>query len=236
MDPAIRRRARAINTARWVSLICAFIWGAVAEWRLGMAVGVDPYTAGLLPLTLDVYGFAAFRSGYRAHVYSALLAMFASQAVSHVLELHDAEWHRVALAVAVSAIAPGASLACHRMGDRLLREATAQETAGDTAASPVESPQVSSVDTAAEDATVAVLSVASVDSVPDDDTGGVHAASAAEDTPTEQHLSKEEIAAMAVRLRRENPQRSWDDIAASIGRGYRRQWVHRCMKETGITV
>lgn len=132
-----------VPAARWISLIAAFVIGAVAEYHLGIAVGLDTYTAALLPLTLDVWGFAAFATGRRWHVAGALAAMFLAQATSHLLELErGTPAHIVVLSVAVSAVAPGVSWACHRLGQEPqaepVEEPTTREILADLTAEAVD--------------------------------------------------------------------------------------------------
>ncbi|GGQ07983.1 hypothetical protein BKA00_007455 [Actinomadura coerulea] len=106
-----------ITAARWISLIAAFVMGAVAEYRLAVMLGYDKYTAGLLPLVLDVYGFAAFKVRNRVHSAAAMLAMFAVQMVSHLMTMGHGNYVHVVLSIGLSAIAPAVSFACHRLGE-----------------------------------------------------------------------------------------------------------------------
>lgn len=117
-----------ITAARWISLIAAFFWGAVAEYHLGIAVGADVYTACLLPLTLDVYGFAAMKSARTLHVAGALVTMFGAQTAAHLLALGSAPEYMTALTIVVSAVPPSVSLACHRLGVKRVTVDAAAET------------------------------------------------------------------------------------------------------------
>lgn len=233
---------RSLNAARWVSLLAAFVMGAVAEWKLGLAVGLDPYSAALLPLIIDVYGYAAFKARRRAHVMTALALMFAAQTASHLLEVGEAEAHLVALMIFVSAVAPGVSWLCHNLGETE-EEAPAPESCqpspagemtrdigGDTVheeltrpADAVNTPAVGAVDT---------VDTSAVDAVDTGDTPTVDAV----DTPTDIDPSlarKISLATDAVRLRQEKGL-TWSDAAKALG--ISRQYLAACRRETGIGV
>lgn len=233
----------AVNAARWVALVAAFVMGAVAEWKLGVAVGLDVYTAALLPLTLDVYGFAAFKTGYRLHVTAAVTAMFAAQAVSHLLTLGDAPAHMVALSVLVSGIAPGVSLACHRIGDRLAAAKSAEVTAetpaevtpvddvvstvwGNTmveVTSPV-SDRVYVAETPAESVTVPVDAPAESEATEAAEVGDV------EETDAPAGDRKMWLAARGAELIAQGLSKA----AAARELGVSRQWLHTCMRDAGL--
>lgn len=238
----------AVNAARWVALIAAFVMGAVAEWKLGVAVGLDVYTAALLPLTLDVYGFAAFKTGYRLHVTCAVTVMFAAQAVSHLLTLGAAPWHMVALSIAVSGIAPGVSLACHRIGDRVA-EVDAVDAPETVPASYMTTttregvrPSTVVVDELHERAEAEVpaetvdvpaetVDVPVVREVPSPVSGRVDVVDVPADD-AEALRSKAEIAAEGLRLK--NELGTW--TAAADAMGISRQWLVQCRKASGIGV
>lgn len=231
----------AVNAARWVALVAAFVMGAVAEWKLGVAVGLDVYTAALLPLTLDVYGFAAFKTGYRLHVTCAVTVMFAAQAVSHLLTLGAAPWHMVALSIAVSGIAPGVSLACHRIGDRVA-EVDAVDAPETVPASYMTTttregvrPSTVVVDELHEWAEAEVpaetVDVPVVREVPSPVSGRVDAVDVPADD-AEALRSKAEIAAEGLRLK--NELGTW--TAAADAMGISRQWLVQCRKASGIGV
>jgi len=204
-----------VTVARWVSLIAAFIMGAVAEWKLGLAVGLDEFTAALLPLTLDVWGFAAFATGRKWHVTGALAAMFGAQAVSHLLELGQAPAHMVALSVAVSAIAPGVSLACHRLGNAV---ADVPEPASETAteSAPAVDAELETADDDAE-------TVPEPDDVQDDESESV----VLDIRPGDKAALARAGVTLMVR-------EGLNKTQAAERLGYSRQWLHRCMEETGI--
>ena len=242
---------RSLNAARWVSLLAAFVMGAVAEWKLGLAVGLDPYTAALLPLIVDVYGFAAFRSRLRGHVAAALSVMFAAQATSHLLELGSAPGHMVALSILVSAVPPGVSLACHRMGERLVAVATEASEGANAAVKPSPAGEMArdiGGDTAREElprpvATVNTPAAGAGDTVDTGDTSAVDAVDVPDDTvsvsvdmPTDLDPSlarKISLASNAVRLRQEKGL-TWSDAAKALG--ISRQYLATCRRETGIGV
>ncbi len=239
----------AVNVARWVALVAAFVMGAVAEWKLGVAVGLDVYTAALLPLTLDVYGFAAFKTGYRLHVTCAVTVMFAAQAVSHLLTLGAAPWHMVALSIAVSGIAPGVSLACHRIGDRVVAvdavdapetvpascvTTTAREGVRPSTVVVDELHEWAEVEVPAETVDVPAETVevpAETVEVPSPVSGRVDAVDVPADD-AEALRSKAEIAAEGLRLK--NELGSW--TAAADAMGISRQWLAQCRKASGIGV
>lgn len=238
----------AVNAARWVALVAAFVMGAVAEWKLGVAVGLDVYTAALLPLTLDVYGFAAFKTGYRLHVTCAVTVMFAAQAVSHLLTLGAAPWHMVALSIAVSGIAPGVSLACHRIGDRVAEvdavdaPETVPASCMSNAAREGVRPSTVVVDELHERAEAEVpaetvdvpaetVDVPVVREVPSPVSGRVDAVDVPADD-AEALRSKAEIAAEGLRLK--NELGTW--TAAADAMGISRQWLVQCRKASGIGV
>lgn len=234
----------AINLARWVALVSAFVMGAVAEWKLGVAVGLDVYTAALLPLTLDVWGFAAFKSGRKTHVTGAITAMFAAQAVSHLLELGSAPAHMVALSVLVSAIAPGVSLACHRLEEVV----TVAETVTAPEATPVDAPEVAVtapvetvpavVDAPAAPVTAEVSPVvdvaetvlSSVDVPAETVTAPVVAEVSPVDDADDAPMSTLDIAARAAELIAGGMSKT----AAAGEMGLSRQWVHKCMRTHGL--
>jgi len=220
---------KTVTVARWISLIAAFVVGAVAEWKLGVAVGWDPYTAALLPLVLDVWGFAAFRTGRTWHVTGALGAMFATQTVSHLLELGEGPALMVALSIAVSAIPPAVSLACHRLG---VESSTVDAPAETVTASPrvVETttatperdgyrPTFAIVDEV-HDWTPPVDAPAETVDVPV--TATVDTVDAADVAPSKAQLAAEGAALMAQGMTK---------TAAAEALGITRQWLHKCMKE-----
>lgn len=238
----------AVNVARWVALVAAFVMGAVAEWKLGVAVGLDVYTAALLPLTLDVYGFAAFKTGYRLHVTCAVTVMFAAQAVSHLLTLGAAPWHMVALSIAVSGIAPGVSLACHRIGDRVAEvdavdapetvpascvTTTAREGVRPSTVVVDELHERAEAEVPAEtvDVQAETVDVPVVREVPSPVSGRVDVVDVPADD-AEALRSKAEIAAEGLRLK--NELGSW--TAAADAMGISRQWLAQCRKASGIGV
>lgn len=218
-----------VQFARIVSLLAAFVMGAVAEWKLGIAVGMDPYTSALIPATLDVWGFAAFATGRKWHVIGALSAMFAAQTVSHLLQLGHAESHIVALAILVSAIAPGVSFACHLLG----RD---DDTSAETVSIPTPEPvSVSPANDAGND-TENDIETTAVDTA--DDAEVIDATNAPQyvvyagaPVPLAEKRSKADIAAAGCALIRQG----YTKTAAAAELGVTRQWLHKCMTETGIT-
>lgn len=212
---------KTITAARWVSLVAAFIVGAVAEYKLARQVGYDQYTAALLPLVLDVWGFAAFRSGRTWHVVGALSAMFLTQMVSHLLTLGEAPALMVILSIAVSAIPPAVSLACHRLG-----KATSED--------------VSEATEATEEDAAAVIAFPVLDVAEDDEEEGssptahvVKGATGIVTTPTVPSkprkgsgLSQEEVA----RRGRELLAQGMKKYQAAHTLGVSRQWLNRCLE------
>jgi len=195
-----------LNTvAQWVALLAAFIIGAVAEYRLAVRVGYDQYTAALLPFVLDVWGFAAMRSGRTAHIIGALFAMFGVQTVSHLLDMAHTPAHMVALSIAVSAIPPMVSLACHRM----------TRHADKAAATPAETtPERDAVDIPG-----------ALWEAEDDETDPAH-----EPTPEPEPATKppttRELARRALEMRAQG--HKWDEVAAALGRS--RQHLHKACR------
>lgn len=220
---------KSITVARWVSLIAAFVWGAVAEYKLATAVGADQFTAALLPVVLDVYGFAAFRMGRTAHVTGALTAMFATQMVSHLLTLGASNVLHVALSIGVSAIPPAVSLACHRLGEH----APADDTVSAPAAS-VDAPAELDLTTVVPAFPATVTTVDAPVYVSEGDT--LTAVSVPVDTVAETpaqiagERSKAELAARGAELIAELGTKT----AAAAELGISRQWLHRCMVESGL--
>ena len=193
------------TTAQWVALLAAFIIGAVAEYRLAIRVGYDQYTAALLPFVLDVWGFAAMRSGRTMHIVGALLAMFGVQMVSHLLDMTHTPAHMVALSIAVSAIPPTVSLACHRMAHH----------ADKAAAAPAETtPERDAVDLPG-----------ALWEAEDDETDPTPTPKP-EPKPEPAPLSTRDLARRALEMRAEG--RKWDEIAATLGRS--RQHLHKACK------
>lgn len=193
------------TTAQWVALLAAFIIGAVAEYRLAIRVGYDQYTAGLLPFVLDVWGFAAMRSGRTPHIVGALLAMFGVQTVSHLLDMAHTPAHMVALSIAVSAIPPMVSLACHRMAYH----------AGKAADTPAETtPERSAVDLPG-----------ALWEAEDDETEPTPEPKP-EPEPAAKPLTTRELARRALEMRAQG--HKWDEVAATLGRS--RQHLHKACK------
>lgn len=190
------------TTAQWVALLAAFIIGAVAEYRLAVRVGYDQYTAGLLPFVLDVWGFAAMRSGRTPHIVGALLAMFGVQTVSHLLDMAHTPAHMVALSIAVSAIPPMVSLACHRMTHH----------AGKAADTTEPTPERDAVDIPG-----------ALWEAEDDETDPTPEPKPA---PTPEPLSTRELARRALEMRAQG--HKWDEVAATLGRS--RQHLHKACK------
>lgn len=192
------------TTAQWVALLAAFIIGAVAEYRLAIRVGYDQYTAALLPFVLDVWGFAAMRSGRTPHIVGALLAMFGVQTVSHLLDMAHTPAHMVALSIAVSAIPPMVSLACHRMAHH----------AGKAADTTEPTPERSAVDLPG-----------ALWEAEDDETDPTPE-SKPEPEPAAKPLTTRELARRALEMRAQG--HKWDEVAAALGRS--RQHLHKACK------
>lgn len=233
-----------ITFARWVSLVAAFVWGAVAEYNLAVAVGADQYTAVLLPLVLDVYGFAAMKSGRTSHITGALAAMVATQTVSHLLTVGDAPKHVIGLSIAISALVPAVSLACHRLG--------VNDNPADAEPETDDAPHAFTASTAREGfradfaivdeiqrwqpagsmtARMPVDTVPVTEVTPDDNDDT--ADDADDNTPVDTgSMSKAEIAARGVQLKAELG--TW--AAAADAMGITRQWLSQCRKESGIGV
>lgn len=223
---------KTVTVARWVSLIAAFIWGAVAEYRLATAVGADQYTAVLLPLVLDVWGFAAMRVGRTWQIAGALATMFGTQMVSHLLTLGQAPGRMVALSIAVSAIPPAVSLACHRLG----HEATAVDTVDDSYAAR-KAERFAEIYT--PDAPVDTLEGTRgrfvVNPVPewtraDDKAADAYVAEVTADDTVDAAPSKAEYAAKGAELIASGLSKT----AAAERLGISRQWLHKCMTECAV--
>jgi hypothetical protein len=224
-----------ITTARWVSLIAAFIWGAVAEYHLATGVGADRYTAILLPLVLDVYGFAAMRKGRTFHVVGAMLGMFGTQMVSHLLTLGQAPGYRVALTIGVSAIPPAVSLACHRLGENDNSGDTVDtETA--TEATPVDTVPVAAYTPATETVDVVDAAVAAPAPLPStparEEMTLVIAEAHGADVIDTEGWSKRELAVKGAELIANGATKT----EAATKLGITRQWLHACMKSESVTV
>lgn len=192
-----------ITAARWISLLAAFIWGAVAEFHLATAVGADQYTAVLLPVVLDVYGFAAMRAARTPHIAGALVTMFATQMVSHLLTMGEAPRHMVALAIGVSAIPPAVSLACHRLGVERVTATATEQISAYTLDTPAEAPGYT-------------VHAAVESSVADAPANG-------KDVP----LSKVDFAKQGAALIAEGHTKT----SAAEVLGISRQWLHACMRD-----
>lgn len=226
-----------ITVARWVSLIAAFVWGAVAEYHLGTAVGADKITAGLLPLVLDVYGFAAMRAGKTRHIAAALAGMAGTQTVAHLLAMGDKPKHMIALSIVVSTGVPAVSLACHRLGEHT-STVGAENDSDDTAKTVETSTAVNgySADYAIVDETHKWVSPApaTVDTVPVTAYTPVTAILDAADNGDAINTdgwTKRELAVKGAELIAQGMTKA----AAAQRMGITRQWLHQCMKAESIS-
>jgi hypothetical protein len=216
-----------IAAARWISLVAAFFWGAVAEYHLGTAVGADKITAALLPLVVDVYGFAAMKTGRTPHVVGALAAMFGTQMAAHLLAMGAATKGMTALSIAVSALPPAVSLACHRLGghapavDAEPVTVTAECVTVDTPVEPVTVPAVT-----------AILDAVDTVDTPAAPVVPPAAPRVAPVVETAGEMTKREYAVKGAELIAQGFTKT--DAAAELK--ISRQWLHRCMTTEGVTV